>query len=167
MTKRNRKQKDTKTKQATIVPEMKYRGNKKAAIITTLFALGGIYATFFVSILIRGGDAMENLLQTQSHLGGMYVNLFAVVSVAYSKFAKEIFVHRRIYWLSLLSFVLIISIFAQARIMNDPATSLKVNLLESPYFSIVLQILFAVIIYVISAQKEFSFRIKYNKKKSF
>lgn len=138
---------------------------KKDALFSTLFTLGGIYATFFTFILVKDSDALNDLFQAQSLLGGLYVNLFAVVGVAYSKFAKEMFVHRNVYWLSLASFVIIISIFAQARVMNDTSTSLVVEWLESPYVSVALQIVFAILIFAIASQKELNMRISYNKKK--
>lgn len=91
----------------------------KDALIVTMLTLGGIYAVFFTLILIENSDAVINLFQAQALLGGLFVNLCAVISVAYSKFAKEILVHRNVYWLSLASFVIIIAIFAQARVMCD------------------------------------------------
>lgn len=137
----------------------------KDALIYTLFTLGGIYASFLTLILIKDSDAVGNLFQAQSLLGGLFVNLFAVVSVAYSKFAKEMFVHRNVYWLSLASFVIIISIYAQACVMVDTSTSLVVDWIETPHVSVALQILLTIMIFATAAQKELNVRIIYNKKK--
>lgn len=144
---------------------MKKKCKYKDALISTLFTLGGIYASFLTLILIKGSDAVGNLFQAQSLLGGLYVNLFAVVSVAYSKFAKEMLVHKNVYWLSLASFVTIISIFAQACVLVDTSTSLVVDWIETPHVSVALQVLLAILIFAIAAQKELDVRISYNKKK--
>lgn len=167
MTKKKKKKRPQKgpKMQPIVPPKMKQKWRYKDALITTLFTLGGIYASFLTLILIKDSDAMGNLFQAQSLLGGLYVNLFAVVGVAYSKFAKEMLVHRNVYWLSLASFLTIISIYAQACVMTDTSTSLVVSWIESPYASVALQILLAILIFVIAAQKELDVRISYNKKK--
>lgn len=167
MTKKKKKKRPQKGPkiQPKVPPEMKQKCRYKDALITTLFTLGGIYTSFLTLILIKDSDAMGNLFQAQSLLGGLYVNLFAVVGVAYSKFAKEMLVHRNVYWLSLTSFLTIISIYAQACVMTDTSTSLVVSWIESPYASVALQILLAILIFVIAAQKELDVRIIYNKKK--
>lgn len=159
-----RKKKKQKIKQSTLKPFKKNGCKYKDAFITTLFTLGGIYAAFLTLIFIKNSDAIGNLFQAQALLGGLYVNLFAVLSVAYSKFAKEMFVHKNVYWLSLASFVTIISIFAQADVMVDDSITLIANWLESPYTSIALQILLAILIFAIAAQKELSIHVTYNKK---
>lgn len=74
------------------------------------------------------------------------------------------FVHKNVYWLSLASFVTIISIFAQADVMVDDSITLIANWLESPYTSIALQMLLAILIFAIAAQKELSIHVTYNKK---
>ena len=61
----------------------------KDALIVTMLTLGGIYAVFFTLILIENSDAVINLFQAQALLGGLFVNLCAVISVAYSKFAMH------------------------------------------------------------------------------
>ena len=137
----------------------------KEALITTLFALGGIYATFLTLIFIENSDAVNNLYQAQSELGALFVNLFAVVGVSYSKFSREIFLHKNIYWLTLTSFFVIISIFAQARIMTDVNISSIFNWVESPSISIILQIILGLLIFIISIQKELEVRINFKKKK--
>lgn len=137
----------------------------KDALIVTMLTLGGIYAVFFTLILIENSDAVINLFQAQALLGGLFVNLCAVISVAYSKFAKEILVHRNVYWLSLASFVIIIAIFAQARVMCDTQMSFIFSWLENPLVSVILQTLLGILIFAIAAQKELNIRVSYNKKK--
>ena len=156
--------KKRKTKQPTIKPIKKNGCKYKEAFITTLFTLGGIYATFITFIFIKDSDAIGNLFQAQALLGGLYVNFFAIVGVAYSKFAQEMFVHKNVYWLSIISFITIISIFAQAEVMVDDSTSFIADWLESPYISIALQMLLAILIFAIAAQKESSIHITYIKK---
>lgn len=151
--------------QKTFSPKMKNNCKYKDALISTLISLGGIYATFFTFILIKDSDATGDLFKAQSLLGGLFVNFFAVIGVAYSKFAKEMFVHKNVYWLSMASFLTTIFIFAQARIMNDTSISFIADWLESPCVSIALQLLLAILIFAIAAQKELSVRISYNKKK--
>lgn len=136
----------------------------REALLTTLFALGGIYASFFVLIFTEDGRAFDELLQAQSLLGAIFVNLFAVVGVAYSKFAKEIFVHKDVYWTSMASVVTIVSIFAQANAMKDSTVTLVFDWIESPCVSVVLQILLAILIFKIAAQKELDVRVSYNRK---
>ena len=166
MTKRKKKPLQQNLKvQRQVLQETGKKCKYKDALLSTLFALGGIYASFLTLILIKDSDAVDNLFQAQSLLGGLYVNLLAVLSVAYSKFAKEIFVHRNVYWLSLASFVTIISIFAQACVLVDTSTSLTVGWIETPYLSFALQILLAILIFAIAAQKELDVRINYTKKK--
>lgn len=156
--------KKRKTKQSTIKPIKKNGCKYKEALITTLFTLGGIYATFITFIFIKDSDAIGNLFQAQALLGGLYVNFFAISGVSYSKFAQEMFVHRNVYWLSLISFITIISIYAQADVMVDDSTSFIADWLESPYISIALQMLLAILIFAIAAQKESSIHVTYNKK---
>lgn len=167
MTKKKKKKRPQKGPkiQPIVPPEMKQKCRYKDALITTLFALGGIYASFLTLIIIKDSNAMGNLFQAQSLPGGLFVNLFAVVGVAYSKFAKEMFVHKNVYWLSLASFVTIISIFAQACVLVDTSTSLVVDWIETPHVSVALQVLLAILIFAIATQKELDVRISYNKKK--
>lgn len=167
MTKKKKKkqsQKDPKI-QPIVPPKMKKKCKYKDALIPTLIALGGIYASFIGLVIYKDSNAVANLFQAQSLLGGLYVNLLAVISVAYSKFAKEMLVHRNVYWLSLASFLTIISIYAQACVMTDTSTSLIISWIESPYVSVALQILLAILIFVIAAQKELDVRVSYKKKK--
>lgn len=131
------------------------------AIITTIITLLSIYMSFVVLLFTKGCDIEDNLYKSLSSLGGLYVNLLAVISVAYSKFSKETLVHSNVYWLSLTSFVAIISIFAQAKGMLD--NSISPEWLQSPCFSVILQILLAVLIYTIAKQKVLNVRITYNK----
>lgn len=131
------------------------------AIITTIITLLSIYMSFVVLLFTKGCDIEDNLYKSLSSLGGLYVNLLAVISVAYSKFSKETLVHSNVYWLSLTSFVAIISIFAQAKGMLDNSISPK--WLQSPCISVILQILLAVLIYTIAKQKVLNVRITYNK----
>lgn len=139
--------------------------NYTDAFLTTLFIIGGIYASFFVLLFFKDGNAIDELLQAQSSLGGLYVNLFAVIGVAYSKFAKETFLHRNVYWLSLGAFVTIISIFAQARIMLEVHSTVIFAWLETRCASFALQTVLAVLIFAIAAQKDLNIRITYKKKK--
>ena len=81
----------------------------KETFLTTVFTFGGIYITFIIMSFIDGGNAVDNLFQYESSIGGLYVNLFAMISVSYSKFANEEFVHKVVYWLCLISFVVISS----------------------------------------------------------
>lgn len=131
------------------------------AIITTILTLLSIYVSFVVLLFTKDCDIEDNLYKSLSSLGGLYVNLLAVISVAYSKFSKENLVHSKVYWLSLTSFVTIISIFAQAKGMLDK--SISPEWLQSPCLSAVLQILLAILIYAMVNQKVLNVRITYNK----
>lgn len=136
----------------------------KEAFLTTVFTFGGIYITFIIMSFIDGGNAVDNLFQYESSIGGLYVNLFAMISVSYSKFANEEFVHKVVYWLCLISFVVIITIYSQARCMTENTISLVVRWLEHPILSVVLQLIFVILIFLISMQKEYIVRITYRKK---
>ena len=57
------------------------------ALLTTVFTFGGIYITFIIMSFIDGGNAVDNLFQYESSIGGLYVNLFAMISVSYSKYS--------------------------------------------------------------------------------
>lgn len=167
MTKKRKKkhsQKDLKTR--LISPSvMKKKCKYTDAFISTLLTLGGIYASFFTLILIKDRNICGDIIRYQSLLGGLFVNLFAVISVAYSKFSNEIFIHRNIYWLSLLAFTVIISIFAQARLIVDPSISLIIEWFRQPCISVILQVFLAILIFIISAQQKLDVSISYNKKK--
>lgn len=136
----------------------------KEAFLTTVFTFGGIYITFIIMSFIDGGNAVDNLFQYESSIGGLYVNLFAMISVSYSKFANEEFVHKVVYWLCLISFVVIITIYSQARCMTENTISLVVRWLEHPILSVVLQLIFVILIFLISMQKEYIVCIIYRKK---
>lgn len=136
----------------------------KEAFLTTVFTFGGIYITFIIMSFIDGGNAVDNLFQYESSIGGLYVNLFAMISVSYSKFANEEFVHKVVYWLCLISFVVIITIYSQARCMTENTISLVVRWLEYPILSVVLQLIFVILIFLISMQKEYIVRITFRKK---
>lgn len=131
------------------------------AITTTILTLLGIYVSFVVLLFTKDGDVLDNLFLSLSSIGGLYVNLIAVISVAYSKFAKEILVHCNVFWLSVASFVIIVSIFAQAKGMIE--NSISPEWIQTPYISIALQMLLAFLIYLIAQQKELNIRITYNK----
>ena len=167
MTKKRKKKHSLKDlKKQPILPSvMKKKCKYKDAFISTILALGGIYVSFFALIFIKGGNILDDIIQSQSLLGGLFVNLFAVISVAYSKFSNEIFIHRNIYWLTLIAFTVIISIFAQARIIADPSVYLIIEWLKLPCISVVLQVILAILIFSISAQQKLDVRISYNKKK--
>lgn len=136
----------------------------KEAFLITVFTFCGIYITFIIMSFIDGGNAVDNLFQYESSIGGLYVNLFAMISVSYSKFANEEFVHKVVYWLCLISFVVIITIYSQARCMTENTISLVVRWLEYPILSVVLQLIFVILIFLISMQKEYIVRITYRKK---
>lgn len=128
---------------------------------TTIFALLGIYITFIVLAFYKDNDILKELIKAQVSLGGLYVNLIAVVGVAYSKFAKEMFVHRNVYWLSLAAFIVVISIFAQAKGSLDNTIE---DFLQPMYISYILQIILAGIIWMLASQQEYKVQIKYKKK---
>lgn len=162
MKKKKRKQKKKTPKDVTqhsMINICKHKhGN---AIITTILTLLSIYVTFVVLLFTKDCNVEYNLYKSLSSLGGLYVNLLAVVGVAYSKFSKENLVYCNVYWLSLISFVTIISIFAQAKGMLD--NSISPEWLQSYYVSVALQILLAFLIYAIAKQKTLNVRITYNK----
>ncbi|TGX80578.1 hypothetical protein E5358_12460 [Palleniella muris] len=128
---------------------------------TTIFALLGIYITFIVLAFYKDNNILKELIKAQASLGGLYVNLIAVVGVAYSKFAKEMFVHRNVYWLSLAAFIVVISIFAQAKGSLDNTIE---DFLQPMYISYILQIILAGIIWMLASQQEYKVQIKYKKK---
>lgn len=166
MTKKRKKSKSggDVQKQSAAQPKIRKNFKYKDALISTLIALGGIYAAFMTLIFVDGSHVVDDLFEAQSLLGGLYVNLFAMVGVAYSKFAKEIFLHSRVFWLCLIEFIIMTCIFAQSRAMKDAFITLDPDWLESPYVSIVLQILFAILIFAIATQKELSVKVVYKKK---
>ena len=164
MTRRKHKKLTKENAELKVLQPVGGKGRYKNAMYTTLFALIGIYGTFFSLIFIADSNAVSDLFHTQALLGGLYVNLFAVVSVAYSKFAKEIFVHRKIYWLSLIAFIVIVCIFAQARGMVDSSTTFVCDWLESTAVSWGLQLMLAVLIFAIASQEELNMRVTYKKK---
>lgn len=153
--------------QPTADKRTKVNSRYRSAIITTLIALGGIYAAFFILIFVRGGNVVEDVFQAQSLLGGLFVNLFAVIGVAYSKFADYEFVHERVYWLSLSAFGILISIYAQAGAMQDSSIRVVADWMKSPWTSVVLQILLAILIFKLAAQKELEVKVDYKKKKIY
>lgn len=135
---------------------------KRSAILTTLFILGGLYASFICYLFIQDGNMIEELYKALGSFGCIYANIFAILGVAYSKFAQTDFVQKSVYWLSLLSFVIIISIFAQAQTMLNSSIHLWLPLLRTRYTTIALQI---ALIYALAIQKELVLEIKYHKKK--
>lgn len=148
-----------------VLPSNSGMTNHKIAFLTTLFTAGGIYISFLVLLLIKDSNALNILYDAQASIGGLYVNLFAIICVAYSKFAKEKLVHNKVYWLSLASFVIIVSIFAQAKCMVESSVKPIFDWFASPYVSWALQLFLIVIIYIIALQEELNLRITYTKKK--
>lgn len=131
-------------------------------VYTTIFAALGIYVTFIVLAFSNKNDVWSEILKAEASLGGLYVNLLAVISVAYSKFAREPFVHRNVYWLSLSAFFVIVSIFAQAKGSLDSSIS---EYLQPTYISYILQAALVCIIWQLAKQAEYKVQIKYKKKK--
>jgi len=108
---------------------------------------------------------IEELYKALGSFGCIYANIFAILGVAYSKFAQTDFVQKSVYWLSLLSFVIIISIFAQAQTVLNSSIHLWLPLLRTHYTTIALQIALIALIYALAIQKELVLEIKYHKKK--
>lgn len=167
MTKKHKSNHNKQNRTQSVDKRTKVNSRYRSAIITTLIALGGIYAAFFILIFVRGGNVVEDVFQAQSLLGGLFVNLFAVIGVAYSKFADYEFVHERVYWLSLSAFVILISIYAQAGAMQDSSIRVVADWMKSPWTSVVLQILLAILIFKLAAQKELEVKVDYKKKKIY
>lgn len=133
-----------------------------AEIYTTIFTTLGIYVTFIVLAFTKDKDVLGEILKAEASLGGLYVNLLAVISVAFSKFAREMFVHRNAYWLSLAAFIVAISIFAQAKGRLDASIS---EYLQSTYISYILQVILICLIWQLARQGEYKVQVKYKKKK--
>ena len=147
--------------------QTKRKNKYTTALMTTLFAVGGIYITFFVLLLSKGADVAYDIYEAQALLGGLYVNLFAVIGVAYSKFADEMFLHKNVFWLTLVSFVILICIYAQACAMNDFTIPLIAEWMRAQWVSLLLQISLIVLIFILAIQTEMSARISYNKIKLY
>ena len=108
-----------------------------------------------VTLLLHAdnADPMNAYLSSQASAGSFYINTLAVLSTAYGKATANFHVNGRTYLLSMLGYVLVAHIFAQAVFMVYPDIPLYAEFMRTEWFSIAGHLLLFGIIFAIACTK--------------
>jgi|GEM_PF-4829008 hypothetical protein len=98
-------------------------------------------------------DPVNAYLSSQASAGSFYINTLAVLSTAYGKATANFHVNGHTYLLSMLGYVLVAHIFAQAVFMVYPDVPLYAEFMRSEWFSIAGHLLLFGIIFAIACTK--------------
>ena len=105
------------------------------AAVLTILSLVIVHVT----LIFHADEAtpLKAYLSSQASAGCFYVNMLALLSTAYGKATVSFHVNGRTFLLSMLGYVLVAHIFAQAVFMVYPEVHLYADFMRSEWFAIV------------------------------
>ena len=95
-------------------------------------------------------DPLHSYLNAQAGLGCVYVNILALLSTTYGKATIKFHVNGATYLLSMLGYILIVNIFAQAVFMIYPNVPLFAGFMRSQVVAIIFNVAFFVDLIILS-----------------
>ena len=132
----------------------KGRSNHKHDIWTAVLTVLGLIIVQ-VTLVLHADNAnpIKAYLYSQANAGSFYINILAVLSTAYGKATAKFYVNGATYLLSMLGYVLVAHIFAQAIFMVYPNIHLYAEFVRSEWFSIIGHVLLFGTIFSIACSK--------------
>lgn len=121
------------------------------AAVLTIMSLVIVHVT----LIFHANEAtpLKAYLSSQATAGCFYVNMLALLSTAYGKATASFHVNGRIFLLSMLGYVLVAHIFAQAVFMVYPEVRLYADFMRSEWFAIAGHFALFGIIFALSLSK--------------
>ena len=153
---RSNKSKGRKTAKAVVqtTRSQATSGSRKHDLWTAaLTALSLVIVHVTLVLHADNPDPVNAYLSSQASAGSFYINTLAVLSTAYGKATANFHVNGRTYLLSMLGYVLVAHIFAQAVFMVYPGIPLYAEFMRSEWFSIAGHLLLFGIIFAIACTK--------------
>ena len=130
--------KTTKVKKAKFVKTQSSSSNRKHDVWTAVLTILSLVIVH-VTLIFHADEAtpLKAYLSSQASAGCFYVNMLALLSTAYGKATASFHVNGRTFLLSMLGYVLVAHIFAQAVFMVYPEVPLYADFMRSEWFAIV------------------------------
>ena len=149
-----RHNKDKARKRQAELREQAMKDGRKRDFWNAMLAVAGLVVVYGVTLL-QGDKAnpFDAYLSAQATLGGLFANVLAVLSITYGKATTKFDVCGRTYFLSMLGFVVVALVFAQAVFMVYPNVRLFAEFMRSKWVFVILNLLFLGMIFVISFSK--------------
>lgn len=119
--------------------------------ILTILGLAIVYVIQFFRV--GGSDALNAYLSSQATIATFYANALAILSITYGKATANFDISGKTYLLSMLGYLLVAHIFAQAILMVYPEIKFDVGFMRSKWFCIIGNMVFFGIIFAISCSK--------------
>ena len=130
------------------------KSSLKHDICTAIFAVLGLVIVYLVQCFRLGGsDSLNAYLSSQATIATFYANALAILSITYGKATGNFDISGKTYLLSMLGYLLVAHIFAQAILMVYPEIKLDVEFMRSKWLCIISNILLFGIIFAISCSK--------------
>lgn len=130
------------------------KSNLKHDIWTAVITVFALVIVYVIQFFRSGGSGSLNAyLSSQAAFATFYANALAVVSITYGKATANFDVSGKTYLLSMLGYLLVAHIFAQAILMVYPEIRLDVEFMRSKWFCIIGNMVFFGIIFAISCSK--------------
>ena len=108
-----------------------------------------------LTLIFHANEAtpLKAYLSSQASAGCFYVNMLALLSTAYGKATANFLVNGRTFLLSMLGYVLVAHIFAQAVFMVYPEVCLYAEFMRSEWFAIIGHVALFGIIFALALSK--------------
>ena len=128
--------------------------SRKHNIWTAVLTILSLIIVYVVMIFhTNESSPLKTYLSSQASAGCFYVNMLALLSTAYGKATYNFHVNGRTFILSMLGYVLVAHIFAQAVFMVYPEIKLYAEFMRSEWFAIIGHVAFFAIIFVLACSK--------------
>lgn len=129
-------------------------GSRKHNIWTAVLTILGLIIVHVVMIFhTNEASPLKAYLSSQASVGCFYVNMIALLSTAYGKATYNFHVNGRTFLLSMLGYVFVAHIFAQAVFMVYPEIKLYAEFMRSEWFAIIGHVAFFAIIFILACSK--------------
>lgn len=128
--------------------------SRKHNIWTAVLTILSLIIVYVVMIFhTNEASPLKAYLLSQASAGSFYVNMIALLSTAYGKATYNFHVNGRTFILSMLGYVLVAHIFAQAVFLVYPEIKLYAEFMRSEWFAIIGHVAFFAIIFVLACSK--------------
>lgn len=159
MTHTKKHNKSTQSKKSQIFGKKKNTSNtdsdsRKHNIWSAVLTILSLIIVYVVMIFhTNEASPLKAYLSSQASAGSFYVNMIALLSTAYGKATYNFHVNGRTFLLSMLGYVFVAHIFAQAVFMVYPEIKLYAEFMRSEWFAIIGHVAFFAIIFVLACSK--------------
>ncbi len=153
----SRHKKDRAKKSKSELREQARKDGRKRDFLNAMLAVLGLVITYG-TILVQDttSNPLDAYLSSQASIGSFFANAIAVLSITYGKATTKFDVCGRTYFLSMLGFVIVALVFAQAVFVVYPDVKIFAEFMRSKWVSILFNVLFFGMIFAISFSKGLS-----------